>query len=363
MSIWPNGNFPHAGTLAGQLNAITHAFTGNVLFNEEGESAPTPPKLPAELRSAIDGLRFRHEVGHADATPILAYRGWADQGGRLTSIGIGTVAWPTRRRFEAVCHRGAGAGTYFSGPGGGGGGLPAHNAPHQDCTCGVYGFATPASLEQVFTSAVLGRVSLGGEVVVCADRNVGDHGGAELGPILGYRAQSAYPSLLYTWTAETKGRGNSGDLRRINDGIKRLAQAYGVETAPLPDEVLTQMERTRERAAELRKRADAVSTQQAYAAQQAYLNQVYGASMQQLGAGQQQAGIAVGNGTGGVTINGGTWALPAGGGPGGGPAGPSVYGGIVPSLAQMLGIEIATPSTVALHDHLTNVARQQGLVE
>ena len=284
-------------------------------------------------------------MGHADATPILAYRGWADQGGRLTSIGIGTVAWPTRRRFEAVCHRGAGAG--YNGLGGVSFGLPAHNAPHQDCSCGVYGFATPASLEQVFTSAVLGRVSLGGEVVVCADCNVGDHGGAELGPILGYRAQSAYPSLLYTWTPETKGRGSIGDLRRINDGIKRLAQAYGVETAPLPDELLEQMAATRARMAEKRMAQDSgppgypmPTTQAAFAAQQAYLNQVYGGPMQQmqaLGAGQQQSdsGIAVGNGTGGVTINGGTWALPAGGGPG--PSGPSVYGGIMPSLAQTAG--------------------------
>ena len=143
VSIWPNGTF-----VGNALNTITASFTGdNNLAPESAGNAKD--KLPDSLRSAIDGLKFRHEVGHADATPILAYRGWADAGGRLTSIGIGTVAWPTRRRFEAVCHRGAPGGyepTPASGfSGGGGGGLPAHNAPHQDCTCGVYGFATPAS--------------------------------------------------------------------------------------------------------------------------------------------------------------------------------------------------------------------------
>ena len=109
------------------------------------------------------------------------------------------------------------------------------------------------------------------------------------------------------------------------------------------------------------------TTQDAYAAQQAYLNQAYGQAMTQMwplqGMGQQQSGIVngmvptvptVSNGTNGSVPS---YLLPNGGGPYAG------YAPSAPSLASLLGIEIATPSTVGLHDALTEMARRAGLVQ
>jgi hypothetical protein len=342
MSIFPGGQFPGTSIynqLVGSIGAA-RAADAAIPPGAELEMLASPPLSPA-LRSAIDGLTFRHGIHSPDASPILAYRGWSISNGRLTSIGIGTVSWPTRRCFEAVCHRGA---SYGVGP---------HNAPHQDCQCGVYGFATPASLEQVFSSNVLGRVALGGEVVVCADTGTDE--------ILGYRAESAYPSLLYTWDRASLAHYDSGARRHRNDEIQRMAAAYGVETAPLPDALLEQM-RARQQAEQERARASGawaakqlaaqqaahqaqlngqITTSQAYAAQSSYLQQVYG-------------GIA--QTTGGTNTD-----VPYT------PYDVSVARAlglhIASDAAAAMGLVAATPQSTSLHDALNAAARAAGMVK
>jgi hypothetical protein len=225
--------------------------------------APSPaptPTMSAGLRSAIDALVFSHGVGEPNASPLIAYRAWGIVAGRLTSVGVGPVAWPTRRIFEAVCQASA---TYSYGIRDDSGHHLAHNAPHQGCSCGIYGFATPATLEQVMESAVLGRVSLGGEVVVCADP------GSDV--ILGYRAQCAYPSLLYLWETDNSADNRVNGPAAANDRIRALAAAYGVETAPLPPQLLQR----------IAARQTAVTTRTAYAAQSALLSQMYAQQWQQ----------------------------------------------------------------------------------
>ena len=380
MASWNNAWAPGSGT--------------NTTGMEEDVPKPKRPTISPALRSAIDGLQFAHsptygQTPNRDASPILAYRAWTIRNGRLGSVGVGTISWPTRRMMEAVCQRGGSA----LGPGS----VPEHNAPHPACQCGVYGFATPQSLAQVMDSAVLGRVALGGEVVVCADRQpspIPGEGGDGITPILGFRAQCAYPSLLYLWdttheardTLLADNRVNASTATTRNAAIRALADSYGVETAPLPDALLEQLAAERDAAAVYEK--SMLSTRNAHAAQMAALNQLYS---QQQGQQQQQQAYGLGvytsppgmsinvpnNSTGGgnVVINGGTYThdgshplLPNGGGPG------QSYGGLPAGLpaglvaarelpAELLGLVSATPQTTGLHDALTAMARLAGLVQ
>lgn len=377
MASWVNATWAPGNTTSGTSSAPGGGM-------EEDVPKPKRPTISPALRSAIDGLTFAHGVGHRDASPILAYRAWTIRNGRLGSVGVGTISWPTRRMMEAVCQRG-GAALGPAGP-------PEHNAPHPACQCGVYGFATPASLAQVMDSAVLGRVALGGEVVVCADRQpspIPGEGGDGITPILGFRAQCAYPSLLYLWdttheardTLLADNRVNASTATTRNAAIRALADSYGVETAPLPDALLEQLAAERDAAAVYEK--SMLSTRNAHAAQMAALNQIYSQGQQQgygLGVYTSPPGMSINvpnNSTGGgnVVINGGTSThdgshplLPNGGGPGQSYAG--LHAGLPAGLvaarelpAELLGLVSATPQTTGLHDALTAMARLAGLVQ
>ncbi len=106
--------------------------------------------------------------------PILGWRVWKVQRGRLYSTVFGTL-WPERTRLEARCGIGG-----RSSPGGLRG---VHDAPARDCDCGIY--ALKSREDAMFLArqimrpdiAAVGRVSLWGHVVE-TER--------------GYRAQFAY---------------------------------------------------------------------------------------------------------------------------------------------------------------------------
>jgi hypothetical protein len=83
--------------------------------------------------------------------------------------------------------------------------------PAWECYCGFYAYKTERSLEDSpyvrsdQMTSVRGRVALWGRVI--------DHG-------LGYRAQHAYPQLLYL-------PGNAFD-----DVVRRVAESYAIECVP-----------------------------------------------------------------------------------------------------------------------------------
>ncbi|MFY9838212.1 MAG: hypothetical protein WAK55_17430 [Xanthobacteraceae bacterium] len=287
----------HDITSGGNMSGSLQGTGGSINLPGAPPPNPTPnARVSPQLRSAIDSLVFRHGRDEPNASPLIAYRAWNVTGGRLCSVGVGPVAWPARRVYEAVCQ---------AERSGSGLSIPAHNAPHPECTCGLYGFATVASLEQVMDSAVLGRVSLGGEVVVCADREpspIPGEGGDGTTPILGYRAQAAYPSLLYLWEQERNRDGspscencghcddcqtadNRVNVRSNSDRnarIRQLADAYGIEVAPLPQPLLDVLRRRRD--------AAMLSTRNAFNAQSALLAQMYAQQQQNAGYGLSAMG-------------------------------------------------------------------------
>ena len=59
---------------------------------------------------------------------------------------------------------------------------PRHQAPHEDCNCGIHAYSKNVPLEPSTKPYVAGEVSLWGKVIVHAD---------------GFRAQFAYPKKLY----------------------------------------------------------------------------------------------------------------------------------------------------------------------
>jgi hypothetical protein len=126
--------------------------------------------------------------------PILAYRAWRVEAEQLMSCTCSCL-WSPRERMDARCNQN---------------GLHA-NVPVWECSCGFYAYKTERALEESpylrpdQKMAVWGRVALWGRVI--------DHG-------LGYRAQHAYPQLLYL-------AGNAHD-----DLVRRVAESYAIECVP-----------------------------------------------------------------------------------------------------------------------------------
>ena len=106
--------------------------------------------------------------------PILGWRAWKVEHGRLYSTVFGTL-WPERHRLEATCGLGG-----RSSPGGLRG---VHEAPSAGCQCGIYALMAPEDAEYLARQITppdvpaVGRVSLWGRVIE-TER--------------GYRAQYAY---------------------------------------------------------------------------------------------------------------------------------------------------------------------------
>jgi hypothetical protein len=134
--------------------------------------------------------------------PIVGYRTWAMGLGQLWSAhGPGRVRWPRTEPLLATCLK-HGALSCFNRR------LPAHHAPDQLCTCGIYGVFAPWDLEVSEPrdpwTLVIGRVEGWGRVVL------GEKG---------FRVELARPVELFveTWWDE-----------RTQRSASRLAAAYGV---------------------------------------------------------------------------------------------------------------------------------------
>lgn len=128
--------------------------------------------------------------------PIIAYRAWRIAESRLVSCTCDCV-WQPRERMDAHCnHKGA---------------MHEARAPVWECSCGFYAYKTDAALTASEYLGVAGGFTVGGRVALWG--RVIDHE-------LGYRAERAYPQVLYL----------RGD--RLDDLIKRLADCYAVECMP-----------------------------------------------------------------------------------------------------------------------------------
>lgn len=126
--------------------------------------------------------------------PILAYRAWRIGVSKLLSC-LCDCYWKPRERMDASCNRN---------------GIHAY-VPAWECRCGFYAYKSEAALaasdytDMGNDPTVCGRVALWGRVI--------DHD-------LGYRAQHAYPQVLYL----------RGDQR--DDLIRRIADCYAIECLP-----------------------------------------------------------------------------------------------------------------------------------
>lgn len=129
--------------------------------------------------------------------PSLGYRAWRlDAAGHLQSpyayVSSG-VCWPSKRPLVAKC-------TYED-----------HQAPSEECDCGIYTKATLQGVRKHFwtdsANLVFGEVALWGKVVEHDD---------------GYRAQYAYPTRLFV----AKGAKTTT--------LTLLAKSYGVPVEVLP---------------------------------------------------------------------------------------------------------------------------------
>jgi len=131
-------------------------------------------------------------ASHGDC--VMAYRAWRICGDRLISCTC-DCEWLPRERMDARCNNHV-----------------SHlRVPAWDCKCGFYAYKTAHALaasEYVGLpqgTTVQGRVALWGRVIHHA---------------LGYRAEYAYPQVLYL----------RGD--RYDDEIRRVAGCYAVDCVP-----------------------------------------------------------------------------------------------------------------------------------
>lgn len=126
--------------------------------------------------------------------PIVAYRDYTidqtwSEGPILTSRN--SIVWHNREKHYAICNKG--------------GGIFGHDAPHENCECGVYAFMNPDHPDMRNShSYVWAEVYLWGNVLLCES---------------GYRAQYAYPKTLFIRDTGTQ------IIRWVAD---KLQEAYGV---------------------------------------------------------------------------------------------------------------------------------------
>lgn len=172
------------GNMSGQLSAQQN-YASRPLQQYSSLLANAAPKTNAPTTIA--------HPARSSAEPIIAYRCWSLNGSALGPIGVTLPPCEPRKRMEARC--------YAGGP---------HGSPDAMCECGIYGFADLQTLINNYgwqSDKVYGRVALWGKV----ERH--QHG---------YRAQYAYPQLIY---------------RTPGVPIDALAEAWGIEVAALPDEL------------------------------------------------------------------------------------------------------------------------------
>jgi hypothetical protein len=135
------------------------------------------------------------------------------------------TVWLPRQETVASCRDGEEAWSWFP-----------HAAPSEDCRCGLYAARTPLQAALLLAgwrrgrarhavSAVLGRVSLWGSVVVCEE---------------GWRGERAYPAALYLpMHAQCRSRGQLARLlRKRRSPIRAAEVAHGLAVYGVPVELI-----------------------------------------------------------------------------------------------------------------------------
>lgn len=159
-----------------------------------------------------------------ETEPIIAYRTWDINYGKLNAVGVRT-SWEPMRRMIALCQR-----ENYTWPDRE---APRHglrSAPVDWCECGVYGFKDLGLVVDhlveippfMYSNRIAGRVALWGRVIECEK---------------GYRAEHAYPQTLY-YTSDNEGL------------VRRISQVYGVDAVPMPDELVALMYEEKRRRAQ-----------------------------------------------------------------------------------------------------------------
>jgi hypothetical protein len=139
------------------------------------------------------------EAEQTGRDPIIAYRAWRIVENRLLSCMTEHI-WQPLVRMDARCNQWI----FFH----------ISDIPVRKCTCGLYAYKTDDALSASellnpsFGLAVRGRVALWGRVI--------DHEA-------GYRAERAYPQVLYL-TGEP----------RTDELIRNVADSYAIECVPDP---------------------------------------------------------------------------------------------------------------------------------
>lgn len=164
--------------------------------------------------------------------PVIAYRIWkVSPEGRLSTAYRNSGKWPWMKPYSSTCDGGDTKMWWDETPvtitGAGDKPKADHDAPHFDCTCGLYGYKSVKCLEQTFEqfykgNCVLGCVALWGRITEHTD---------------GYRAEYGYPQVLYT---PNEGLGEPGLIIKhtsLYENVQIAAQKYGIDTAPLPEEI------------------------------------------------------------------------------------------------------------------------------
>lgn len=161
-------------------------------------SQPHPP--PSETASldpdakAPDGIE-----------PVTGWRCWGYNSGYLTSVNDALI-WPAKEAYVAECMKGIGT-THEE-----------HLSPAENCTCGLYAAGAENACQWTQRKGqpvVWGIVSGWGKVI--------EHN-------RGWKAQYAYPKLLFVWDEDTKKAAKAALL---------LKQRYGCEVQVATDEQAT----------------------------------------------------------------------------------------------------------------------------
>lgn len=172
----------------GTVVEVRILLAGAGMRNMQSQTARPMRITPAPARSLMDFKTGPVPLPHRQSDQVyIGYRdfGWKPELNRLFSRnGYG---WTPYAPMIALCQK-----------------RRHHDAPHEDCECGIYAFSRPDHPDLNTDAQVWGEVALWGDVLVCAD---------------GYRAEFAYPQTLFMHDDGLK------RTRYIHDMIE---QEYGV---------------------------------------------------------------------------------------------------------------------------------------
>jgi hypothetical protein len=164
----PYTSTPGIGAFRVGASHFYAAATSAIVAGTGGLFGPSGISMNWSQQKVTPGQDTKMEELPLSIEPIESWRVWrVDELGRLNSYAH-PIRWPMRARMEAACVRGV------------------HQAPHVECTCGLYSANTLENLldyiEAGLDTVMIGQVKSWGRIVKGET---------------GLRAQYAYPSSLY----------------------------------------------------------------------------------------------------------------------------------------------------------------------